>query len=389
MSTPRATMRFRLPCRGMSRLPGLGLLLAALAWPTAALAQTADLSITKDDGSAIYTPGSPVTYQLVVANAGPDAVTGAAVEDPLPAGIASGAWTCAVTSGTAACTQAAGAGGIDTTVDLAAGSEVTFTHTIAVPADRTGPLVNSATVAVPAGATDGAPANNVAVDTNLPAPTVQLAKLSQGGTGTFTFTMANLSATDAGITTTTAGTVTTSPLVSSVIDPAVPVTVTEAAHPTLGLDDASCTDLESASTGNPASFGSLAGDTLSIAPGNLLPGARIVCTFSNRLRVDVATVKTASPASVRTGEVVTYTITLANNGPGDASAVVLSDQPGAGQDCTDPSTTATCAGSGGATCPGSTVPVADLLGAGVTITELPVGGEVVVTLQCRVTATGL
>jgi hypothetical protein len=39
----------------------------------------ADLQITKTDGSGTYTAGSPITYTIVVSNAGPSSVTGATV----------------------------------------------------------------------------------------------------------------------------------------------------------------------------------------------------------------------------------------------------------------------------------------------------------------------
>ena len=44
-----------------------------------------DLSITKTDGQTLTVPGAVVTYTLVVRNAGPSAVTGARVTDPVPA----------------------------------------------------------------------------------------------------------------------------------------------------------------------------------------------------------------------------------------------------------------------------------------------------------------
>lgn len=247
------------------------LLALALLWSAAASAQVADLAITKDDGSDTYAPGGSVSYTIVVSNNGPADVLDAVVDDPLPAGISAGTWTCTA-GGAVACDQAAGVGGINTTVDLPAGGQVTFTHNISVPAGFGDPLVNTATVSTPAGTIDPVQANNSATDTNL-------------------------------------------------------------------------------------------------------PGA------------DVSVTKSATPASVRTGEVVSYTITVANAGPADAGDVTLGDTPGAGLDCTTPSPTATCSASGGAACPGI-ITVAALTGAGVVIPSLPAGDQVQVTLQCTVTASG-
>lgn len=106
-------------------------------------------------------------------------------------------------------------------------------------------------------------------------------------------------------------------------------------------------------------------------------------------QADVQVVKAVSPnTAVASGTVVTYTLTMTNSGPNDAIDVLLSDAPSAGLNCITPSPTAMCSASGGASCPSATVPVGDLTGAGITIPTLPVGGQVVVTMQCTVAATG-
>jgi len=105
--------------------------------------------------------------------------------------------------------------------------------------------------------------------------------------------------------------------------------------------------------------------------------------------VDLAVTKSASPTTAVSGDVVSYTIVASNNGPIDLTNARLSDTPSAGLDCTVPSSTATCAATGTATCPSATVPVSTLLGSGIIIPSLPVGQQVTVTLQCRVTASGL
>ena len=72
---------------------------------------------------------------------------------------------------------------------------------------------------------------------------------------------------------------------------------------------------------------------------------------------DVQVVKTVSPTSaVASGSILTYTLTARNNGPAATTNVALGDTPSAGLNCNTPSTTATCSASGGASCPGATVP---------------------------------
>ena len=127
-------------------------------------APAADLSITKTDGRTTYTPGAAVTYTIVASNAGPNAVTGAAVADTLPAAITGATWTVVYAGGASG--PASGSGDIAAAVNLPVGASASFTVTGTVAADATGDLVNTATIATPAGTTDPNPANNSATDTD-------------------------------------------------------------------------------------------------------------------------------------------------------------------------------------------------------------------------------
>lgn len=128
------------------------------------------------------------------------------------------------------------------------------------------------------------------------------------------------------------------------------------------------------------------GTSFSIVPA---PGDDLTCTFTNTLfRADVRVSKSATPAPAQSGTTASYIITVDNDGPVAADGTVLTDVPGAGLDCFVPSSTFACTATGGATCPGSTVPVTTLLGTGTVIPTLPVGGRVTATLLCTATATG-
>jgi len=110
---------------------------------------TADLSITKDDGSLTYIPGTSTTYTVTVSNAGPSNVTGATVTDNIPTG------TPGVIqqrrSGGASNFSASGTGSISDVVTMPNGSTITYTITVSIPSGRTGNLVNTATVTAPSG----------------------------------------------------------------------------------------------------------------------------------------------------------------------------------------------------------------------------------------------
>jgi uncharacterized repeat protein (TIGR01451 family) len=112
-------------------LLGIGIGEAVVTVEGIAVSCSADITIAKSDNSLTYTPGGTATYAITVSNAGPAAVTDAAVSDTLPDGVTlSGAWTCSVTQGTGACDPGSGgaAGGqaINLTVDLSAGGVVTI-----------------------------------------------------------------------------------------------------------------------------------------------------------------------------------------------------------------------------------------------------------------------
>jgi uncharacterized repeat protein (TIGR01451 family) len=135
-------------------------------------ASSADLSVTKSDGSATYVPGGSTTYTIVVSNAGPSDVVGATVSDPLPAGISSASWTCVASPGSA-CT-AAGSGAIADSVSLLAGGSATYSLTLTIPPAFSGDLVNTVSVAPPAGVTDPVPGNDTATDTDTQASSADL-----------------------------------------------------------------------------------------------------------------------------------------------------------------------------------------------------------------------
>lgn len=134
--------------------------------------------------------------------------------------------------------------------------------------------------------------------------------------------------------------------------------------------------------------GSLAGNILTVGANEA--GAVITCSITNTGQLaDLSVVKTATPVAVRAGEITNFTIAVTNNGPDDANNAVLSDTADASLDCFDPLPIANCVGSNGAVCPSTTVAISSLMGSGITIPTFPVGGQLRLTMQCRVNATGL
>jgi uncharacterized repeat protein (TIGR01451 family) len=137
---------------------------------------TADLSITKTDNVSSVTAGSLVTYTIVVTNNGPAAVTGALVNDTMPAALTNVSWTCSA-PGSASCGGGTGSGNINRAVNLGntnGNRTITFTVSGTVLSTATGTLTNTATITAPSGVTDPTAANNTVTDTDtiVAAPTL-------------------------------------------------------------------------------------------------------------------------------------------------------------------------------------------------------------------------
>ncbi|HEV7768776.1 MAG TPA: SBBP repeat-containing protein [Thermoanaerobaculia bacterium] len=168
------------------------------------VAQESDLSITKTDGLTTAAPGGPVTYTIVVSNSGPSSVTGANVTDTFPADLTGVTYTASSANGATGFT-AAGSGNINDTVNLPAGSSITYIATGTLSPSATADLVNTATVIAPNGVTDPTPGNNSATDTDTVSPAADLSvtktdapdPVTAGGQIVYTIGIANNGPADA------------------------------------------------------------------------------------------------------------------------------------------------------------------------------------------------
>ncbi|WHI46044.1 OmpA family protein [Microbulbifer sp. VAAF005] len=153
---------------------------------TTSMSFPADLAISVDDGSEIYTAGDEVVYTIAVSNLGPFEAPGSIVNAPLPSGIPSANWTCSSGGGGGSCSTASGVGAINNiSVNLPVGGSVTFTQSLSVPDDHTGELVNVATVDPPSSGVFFDPNldNNTDDDVNITA-TILVSKSAIPSSGT-------------------------------------------------------------------------------------------------------------------------------------------------------------------------------------------------------------
>lgn len=317
-----------------------------------------DLSITKTDNRTNYAPGGAVTYAIVVTNNGPADVTNAIVTDVLPAAVASASWNCAITaSGTGtvinACGAASGTGSINTTVTLRVGASATFTMQANIKADATGQLVNTATVAAPAGVVETNLANNSATDIDTASPEADLAIAKTTSTSTYvpgntlTYTIVvtnngpsdvtNATVTDnlpAGLTNVSWSCGITAAGTGAVVNACGAANGTGNINTTVTLRrGAAATFTVTTTTGSGATGNITNTATVTAPPGvtetNLNNNSATV-TNTPTLQSDIAITKTDGVTTYVPGNSLTYTIVVTNNGPSDVTNATVTDNLPAG-----------------------------------------------------------
>ncbi|ANB17311.1 DUF11 domain-containing protein [Dokdonella koreensis] len=293
---------------------------------TTPVGASADLAVVKT-GPAAATPGQNVSYTLAVSNAGPSDAQAVVLNDPTPAGLT-------FVSASAPC-----AGGFPCTLGtVAAGSGVTVTVSLAVPAGYSGSIVNTATVSSstddpdPSGNSSTVTTPTIASADIAIAKTVDDAAPHVGETVVFTVTASNLGPSDA-----------------------TGIEVTDALPSGLAFDSAVATQgLYDAGTGV-WSAGALAvgGEaTLTItavvtATGEIVntatrtaadqtdpnPANNSAAAAINGLpSADIQVRKTVDNAAPNLGTAVVFTIGVRNAGPNDATGVAVTDALPAGLD---------------------------------------------------------
>lgn len=130
-----------------------------------------DLSIHKTDGLDSAYFGTPLTYTIVVSNSGPSGVDGAIISDTMPALLGGVSWTCAANAPDT-CAPASGTGDISTTLRLAPNGVVTITAgglltTSFGNPPQTTTLANTATVITPDGLEEDGQNNSSTDQTDL------------------------------------------------------------------------------------------------------------------------------------------------------------------------------------------------------------------------------
>jgi uncharacterized repeat protein (TIGR01451 family) len=294
---------------------------------TTTVATEANLSISKSATPTTAVPGEQLTYVLVITNAGPSDAVGVQVTDTLPAGFT---WS-SISSSQGGCSAFP-----CTLGTIPAGGVARITVVGSVASSVTTALVNRA------GVTSTTPGESGSVDLTTPvSPTADLALVLNstptavaGETAIVTATVTNVGPSDAQGTVVTL----TLPSETSYDSSSLPAgwSVASSAGTTVVL-----------TTSNPFTAGTsvvlpvTVKITTSVASGASLEFQAVVASattdanpLNNADNADTSVLrearltirKTSSPATVNAGELVTYTITITNEGPSDARFVDVKEQ---------------------------------------------------------------
>lgn len=361
---------------------------------------SADLSAAKTANTPSLVVGQTTTFTLTFVNAGPSAVTGARLTDTLPASMGTLTFVSASVSGSATLTsRTVAAGAFSGTATLPVNS--TLTVVLRAVAGTVGAVLNTATIAPPAGTTDTSPANNTATAAVNIGPQADLS-ITKSATPTvilvdqttvFTVTVRNLgpsTATAATFTDTlpsglagmTINSITTSSAAATVTSRA---TSSSQANATMTLPPGTSITFTlqaiAGGVGQQVNVASVAAPAGVIDPVSSNNSAQATVTVPVSTFLSVS--KTNTQTSLVAGATTTYGLTVVNNGPNAANGAVLQDPAATGLACTS----VTCTATGGAVCP-SPLTIGALQGAGLTLSTFPASSQLVFLLTCSVTATG-
>ena len=305
---------------------------AAAARVTTTVTAVADVQVTKT-GPATVNANQTFSYTITVTNASPNAAASVIVRDSLPA---AGSFVSAVPAGT----QVGRLITFPAIASLAPGASQVYVVTWTAPANPAVPLTLRNMAYSTSTTTDPVPANNsntnpaaivnTAVIANADVATTKTGPATVNALTNYTYTLTArnngpstaaavvmrdtlpaaatfVSATNGGVL--GAGNVVTWPSIATINSGATvarSVTVTSPATGTLL---------------NLAASTSTTADPTPVNNDGSAAGARVTTTVNG---ADVATTKTG-PATVNAATNYTYTITVRNNGPGQASGIVLMD----------------------------------------------------------------
>ena len=331
---------------------------------------SADLSVTDSPNPVPVQAGNNIAYTQVITNSGPSTATTVTLTESLPANTTAvsltgpAGWTCNV--GTRTCTIAS----------LGTGPTGNFTFTVTVNGGTAAGTAINDTVSVGSAVSDPNSANNTATAADVVATAAQ-ADLVVTNSPSSTSVAPGTNVTYTQVVTNNGPSTATSPTFSETIPPnetfqsITPPAGWTCTTPAVGsAGNISCTDGSSLATAAPATFtvvlgvngttpsGTYISDTATASASNLVPSlstnsATATVLVASSTSADMAITKTGAPNPVDQGGLLTYTLTVTNNGPATATNVTVTDflpnsvtylsvTPPAGGTCSQAGGTVTC-----------------------------------------------
>jgi uncharacterized repeat protein (TIGR01451 family) len=320
----------------------------------------ADLSISILDDPDPVAPGSNMAYTIVITNTGPSEATGVKITDTLPTGVSyllhvpSNEWTCTLVGSELRCSHPAA---------VPANSVLQLGVGVSVSLSSSGVLSNL--VRVGASTYDPVSTNNSDTETttvvshsDLSITKVESSDPVIGGTNlTYTLTVSNTGPSNA---------------TSLVVTDTLPANITYQSYSlNTGWTCALLTDnqLRCTRSGllfnnsstftiltrvNPNATGSLSNTAVvrSASIDDSLTNNTVTIPTTINTRADLSVTKTDSPDPVAEGQTLTYKVVVKNNGPSDATGVLLNESIPAQvtYGSAVPVPQGTCTGSGPVTC---------------------------------------
>jgi uncharacterized repeat protein (TIGR01451 family) len=310
---------------------------------TSTVTGVADLSVTKT-GPATVTAGTTATYTITLTNNGPSAAQGVSLSDALPAGLTR--LSQMQTGGTDAFSDTSSGNTASFTADtVPAGSSDTFVVVATAASGLTNGSTVTDTTTASTTTSDNDQTNNTSSVSSSVAAVADLsvsksgpASIAAGGTATYTITLANAGPSDA-------QTVDLSDVLPSGL-------TRLSQRQTGGTDAFTDTSTDNTPSFRAATVAAGSSDTFVVVAtvaGTLADGSTVTDTVfatsttpdnnpGNNTASASSTVTTGAdlsvtktgPASATEGDLITYTLSVANAGAADAQGVVLTDTLPAG-----------------------------------------------------------
>jgi uncharacterized repeat protein (TIGR01451 family) len=320
----------------------------------AAVNLVADVSVVKS-GPSSFMPGSAISYQLLIRNAGPSSANGTSFNDNVPVNISSVTATCGSALSGATCPASVSVSGNNVSGIIAAlpsGGSVVITISGTVSTSATGTIANTATVTPPATVIDPDLSNNSSTANTPVVPTADVSIVKNAPTSAtpgnpiaYQLTIANVGPSSANgasfsdtvpasITglTATCGTATggavcpaTVSIVGNVVSGSVPT-----------LPNGGSVVITIRGTVVASATGSIANTAMATAPtGTTDPNpsnnsSSATTALTPTADLSVSKVKVSPVGNVIPGQAVQYRIELSNAGPSNVLGASLSDPLPAG-----------------------------------------------------------